>query len=74
MARKRPPLDDVVMTRSKLEMYVQYGDAALKGQSPQEFAAEVLAAYKHLMDVRNIVLAVSRLDQAPSDAARFCIE
>ena len=68
MARKEKPFDKIMLTKGKLDMYVQYGDIALKGQPPQEFASEVKEAFGYLMDFRNIINGMVRFDEAPDRA------
>lgn len=75
MTRKtEKPFDKIVLTRGKLDMYVQYGDAVLKGQTPQEFAAEVQEAFAYLLDFRNMVSAMAKLDEAPAGAVRMYLD
>jgi len=74
MARKaEKPFNTIMQTRSILEMYVKYGDAALQDKTPQEFAAETLAAFDHLMTFRNIINGMVSFDEEPEDAALFYI-
>lgn len=54
--------------RSKLRMYIEYGDHALGDQTPQEFAADVLECFEHLMEFRNIINGMVSFDQEPSRA------
>lgn len=72
MARKtEKSFDKIMLTSSKLRMYVEYGDVALKGQTPQQFAADVLECFEHLLTFRNIVNRMVSFDQPPADAARM---
>lgn len=76
MPRKRQetPFEKIMLTRGKLRLYVEHGDTALDGQSPQEFAAEVQECYQYLMDFRNIVNSMVGLEFPPSDAAKMHVD
>lgn len=69
MAKKpEKPFNKIMMVRSKLRMFVEYGDHALDGQTPQEFAADVLECFEYLMEFRNIVNGMVSFDETPSRA------
>ena len=69
MSRKtEKPFNKIMLTRAKLGMFVQYGDAALDGQTAQEFAADVHECLEYLMEFRNIVNGMVTFDEAPSRA------
>lgn len=69
MAKKpEKPFAKIQTTRAKLDMYVEFGDLALDGQSPQDFAAEVREAFAYLIDFRNIINGMVSLDEAPAEA------
>lgn len=69
MARKNEkPFDRIMTVRSKLDMFVQYGDIALKDQTQAEFLAEVHEAFNYLMEFRNIINGMVRFDEPPRDA------
>ena len=69
MARKaEKPFDKIMTIRSRLALYVQYGDAALGEQTPQAFAADVMECFELLMEFRNIINGMVAFDQAPSRA------
>lgn len=63
------PFNKIMTVRSKLGLFVEYGDHALDGQTPQEFAADVLECFEHLMAFRNIVNGMASLDEPPARAA-----
>lgn len=70
MAKKaETPFHKIQMVRSKLGLYVKYGDAALGDQTPQEFAADLQECIDHLMTFRNIVNRMVQLDEPPARAA-----
>lgn len=70
MANKpKKPFHKILTTRAKLGMFVELGDRALGEQSAQEFAAEVLECFDHLMAFRNIVNGMVSLDEPPARAA-----
>lgn len=72
MARKgEKPFHKIMLTSSKLRLYVEHGDLALDGQTPQQFAADVLECFEHLMTFRNIVNGMVSFEQAPAEAARM---
>ena len=66
--REQTPFDKLMMVRSRLRMYVEYGDHALDGQTPQEFAAEVQESLDLLMDFRNMVNSMASLEETPQRA------
>ncbi|MEY1555296.1 hypothetical protein AB3Y40_06640 [Yoonia sp. R2331] len=74
MPKKESTLNKIIMTRTKLGLWVNYGDVALDGQEPQEFAAEVKECFDALMDFRNIVSAMASLEGEPKDRAREFLE
>jgi hypothetical protein len=75
MPRKsETPFHKLMTVRAKLRMYVEYGDHALDGQTPQEFAAEVQECFALLMDFRNIINGMVSFDQTPQRAVLPYIE
>jgi hypothetical protein len=70
MARRQvdKPFHKIMTVRSKLRMYVEYGDHALDGQTPQEFAADVQECFELLMDFRNIINGMVSFDETPQRA------
>jgi len=70
MPRKRQdtPFDKIMRTASTLRLYVEYGDVALDGQTPQEFAADTQEALQYLLDFRNMVNSMAALNESPQDA------
>jgi hypothetical protein len=66
--RDEKPFNKILSARSKLRMYVEYGDHAIVGQTPQEFAADVLECFEYLMEFRNIINGMVGFDEAPSRA------
>jgi hypothetical protein len=69
MPKKPPrPLDKILDVRSRVELFIRYGDHALGGKTIAEFMPEVSEALGYLMDFRNMVNAMSSLDEAPSEA------
>lgn len=67
MARKtETPFHKIMTIRAKLRMYVEYGDHALNGQTPQEFAADIQEIVEYLMDFRNMVNSMVSFDDTPS--------
>jgi hypothetical protein len=62
------PFDKIVLTQGKLKMFVEFGEAALRGQTVQEFAADVLECFGYLMTFRNIINGMVRFDEAPEQA------
>lgn len=69
MARKtETPFNKIMVIRSRLRLYVEYGDNALDGQTPQEFAADVAECLEYLMSFRNIINGMVLLEQPPEQA------
>lgn len=69
MARKsETPFNKIMLTRGKLRAYVTYGDMALEGQTPQEFAADVQECLEYLMSFRNIINGMVALEEPPERA------
>jgi hypothetical protein len=69
MARRQDkPFDKLMTVRAKLRMYVEYGDHALDGQTPQEFAADVQECFELLMDFRNIINGMVSFNETPQRA------
>lgn len=68
MARKEKLINTVLLTGGKLRLVASVGEAALEGQSVQDFAAEVLSAYSELMEFRNMVSSMAAFDQSPKDS------
>jgi hypothetical protein len=66
--KQETPFNKIMLVRSKLGLFVQYGDAALGEQTPQQFAADVAECFEHLMEFRNIINGMVSFDQAPSRA------
>lgn len=62
------PFNKIMLTKGKLRAYVTYGDMALDGQTPQEFAADVLECFELLMEFRNIINGMVTFDETPSRA------
>ena len=74
MARKKESIfDKMMVTKTRLAMYARYGEQALQGQSPQDFAKDVNECMDHLMSFRNIVNGMVSFDEAPEQAALFYI-
>jgi hypothetical protein len=69
MTKPAKPFHKITMIQSRLQMYVEYGDAALQGQTPREFATEVAEAFGYLMDFRNIINGMVGFDDTPKRAA-----
>jgi hypothetical protein len=67
--RKQTPFDKIMEVRSRLNLYVEYGDHALAGQTFPEFAADVAEAFNTLMDFRNMVNSMASLNETPQQAA-----
>lgn len=66
MARKpQTPFDKIMTVRSKLDLYIRFGDSALGGQSEKEFLVEVHEALELLMEFRNIINSMVSLEEAP---------
>ena len=74
MSKKQTPFDKIVETKNTLEMFVKYGDAALKGQSYQAFSEDVLDCYRQLMTFRNMVRSMSSFEETPEQAAKQYID
>jgi hypothetical protein len=70
MASQQPetPFRKIMAVRSRLRLYVEYGDQALDGQTSQEFAADVQECVEFLMEFRNIINSMVSFDDAPSRA------
>ena len=70
MAKKNEtPFNKIMSARGKLRLYVEYGEAAIPDQTPQEFAAEVLEAFDIVMAFRNIINSMVSFNQSPEMAA-----
>lgn len=67
---KKPsrPLDKILDVRSRVELFIRYGDHALGGKTIAEFMPEVSEVLEYLMDFRNMVNAMASLDESPSEA------
>lgn len=66
MARHtQTPFHKIVTVQTKLGLYVEYGDRALEGQTPQEFAADVKECFEYLMAFRNIINGMVSFDDTP---------
>jgi hypothetical protein len=63
--RTETPFDKIMTARTKLDMFVRYGDVALKDQSFADFAAEINEAFGFLMDFRNMVQGMAKFSEAP---------
>lgn len=72
--REQTPFDKLMMVRSRLRMYVEYGDHALGGQTPQEFAAEIQESMDLLMDFRNMVNSMASLEETPQRAVLVYVD
>lgn len=72
--KTQKPFDKIVMTRSRLDMYVEHGEAALQGQTHAEFIAEIHEAFSHLMSFRNIVNGMVRFEEPPAEAVKAYLE
>lgn len=72
--REQTPFDKLMMVRSRLRMYVEYGDHALDGQTPQEFAAEIQESMDLLMDFRNMVNSMASLEETPQRAVLVYVD
>jgi hypothetical protein len=68
VARKPKPFDKIMRVRTTLGLFVQYGDAALQGQTMAEFIADANECFNHLMDFRNIINGMVSFDQPPVEA------
>ena len=69
MRRKtETPFHKILQARSKLGLYIEYGDNALGDQTPQEFASDVRECFEYLMEFRNIINGMVSFDEAPSRA------
>jgi hypothetical protein len=68
MAKSEKPFNKIMIVRARLAMYVEHGEAALQGQTPQEFATEVHECFSYLMEFRNIINGMVSFDQTPSRA------
>lgn len=69
MAKKpETPFHQIMLTRNKLKLYIEYGDHALDGQTPQEFAADVHRCMEYLIDFRNIINGMVALEEPPGRA------
>jgi hypothetical protein len=66
--RKETPFDKIMTVRSRLGLYVEYGDVALDGKTPQEFAADVKEVFEYLMSFRNMVNGMVSFDEVPEEA------
>lgn len=66
--KAKRPFDKIMLTRSKLDLYVRYGDNALGDQTLPEFITDVHEAFGWLMDFRNIINAMVGFDEAPTKA------
>lgn len=74
MAKKpEKPFHKIMTTRSKLQMWVQYGDQALGEQTAHDFAGDLLECFEHLITFRNIINGMVGFDEPPEDAALFYI-
>lgn len=65
MARKTKPFDKLMTVRSKLPLYIEYGEAALQKQSLAEFMADVAECFELLMSFRNIINGMVSFDDTP---------
>ena len=66
--KNETPFNKIMMTRAKLGLYVKYGDNALNGQTPQEFAKDVEEVLEYLMTFRNIINGMVSFDEEPERA------
>jgi hypothetical protein len=68
MAKTKTPFDKIMSVRTKLAMFVEYGDAAIQGQSYKDFASDVREAFEYLMSFRNIINGMVSMDEQPERA------
>lgn len=69
MPKKPPcPLDKILDVRSRVDLFIRYGDHALGDKTIADFMPEVSEVLEYLMDFRNMVNAMASLDEAPSQA------
>ena len=66
--KSEKPFNKIMLTRSKLRLYIEHGDHALGEQAPQEFLADVQECLEYLMEFRNIINGMVSFDEAPSRA------
>ena len=66
--RTEKPFDKIMTVRTTLQMYAEYGDVALKGRDPQDFAKDVREIVEYLMEFRNIINGMVGFEQPPSEA------
>lgn len=69
-SRKPKPFDKIMLTRSKLDLFIEYGDAALQGQQFPDFMRDVRECYGHLLTFRNLVNSMVGLEETPEEAVR----
>jgi hypothetical protein len=64
------PFHKIMTVRTALGLYVEYGDVALqqRGQTAQEFAADVRECFEYLMSFRNIINGMVSFDEPPEKA------
>ncbi len=66
MPRKNPtPFDKIMTARSKLSLFVEYGEHALGGQSVGDFLADLNECFGYLMTFRNIINGMVSFDETP---------
>ena len=75
MPRQRhiKPLDRVVTARSRIDTALQVPESIKTNEELWELLKEASYVIRILSDVRNIVRAVSDLDQEPSEAVELFI-
>ena len=75
MPRQRhiKPLDRVVTARSRIDTALQVPESVKTNEELWELLKEASYVIRILSDVRNIVRAVSDLDQEPSEAVELFI-
>jgi len=73
MAKRQKPFDKIMSVRTTLDMYVKFGDAALRGQSVEDFLKDVQESFEHLMAFRNIINGMVTFDETPTRAALFYV-
>lgn len=67
---KKPerPFAKILDVKSRVRLYLQFGEHALGGKTVAEFMAEIDETLEHLMDFRNMVNAMVAFDEAPGQA------
>lgn len=68
MPKSEKPFNKIIAVRTKLGLYIEYGDHALDGQTPQRFAEDVRECFEYLMDFRNIINSMVSFNEPPTRA------